>query len=476
VEGWSLGAQLREIKRYAEQQGIRLVRTYSEPGVSAHTDQISKRPILAGLLLDAAQNQFDLVIVHTLDRWARNIRVQFEALHQLGTFSVGFVSVSENVDYSTPHSRLSLTMLGGFAEFFSAQLGVHVKKSQRSRAEAGLPVGPVPFGFRVSEPGGTPLPIPEEAAAVKRAFTARAAGKSNGEIASSLNDQGFTTRKGRRFTAHAVKDLLNCRFFVGVVPYKSHEYPGRHEAIVDLALFERAQMRRARRGASRRIRDHDRSVLGKLIKCAKCGNNIHAERGHKGRAMYRERHGWPCPTNRRSFMAASVDEQVGEIFRSIELEDDWADRIATATVRAEGPSVEDLRDRRKRMIRGYVDGGLSHEEYEVRLTRIDTEFRLIAPATPVEIDDAASILKDLPEMWEQALPDERRTLIGSLIEAVYVDGHDDGVAGFELLAASTEPAALFREHHGAVGFYDVDAIFVRLTAGAAAARQVVLNR
>ncbi len=39
-----------------------------------------------------------------------------------------------------------LTMIGGFAELFSAQLARHVKKAVRQRVEHGLPSGPVPFG------------------------------------------------------------------------------------------------------------------------------------------------------------------------------------------------------------------------------------------------------------------------------------------------------------------------------------------
>ena len=113
------------------------------------------------LLLDHAnQGQFDIVVVHTIDRWARNMRVQTEALEILGRAKVGFASVTENIDYTTPEGTLMLTMIGGFAEFFSAQLARHAQKGARQRAEQGLQNGSIPFGYRKDDESGIPCPVP----------------------------------------------------------------------------------------------------------------------------------------------------------------------------------------------------------------------------------------------------------------------------------------------------------------------------
>ena len=125
TQGYSLDAQRTEIARYCERKGYELIRIYADEGVSARTDKISKRRQLSLLLDHADQGQFDIVVVHTIDRWARNMRVQTEALEILGRAKVGFASVTENIDYTTPEGRLMLTMIGGFAEFFSAQLARH---------------------------------------------------------------------------------------------------------------------------------------------------------------------------------------------------------------------------------------------------------------------------------------------------------------------------------------------------------------
>lgn len=101
VDGHSLDAQRVEIARWCERQGYELVRIYADEGFTAHTDRIERRPQLLALLQDAESKDFDLVVVHMLDRWARNVGVQRQALQRLGEAGVGFASVVEGVDFTT---------------------------------------------------------------------------------------------------------------------------------------------------------------------------------------------------------------------------------------------------------------------------------------------------------------------------------------------------------------------------------------
>ena len=429
VDGHSLDAQRREIERYAEQHGIALSGIYADEGVSAYTDRIEKRPQLSALLADASLGAFDAVVVHTIDRWARNIRVQTEALQRLGAAGVGFVSLTENIDFSTPSGKLMLTMIGGFSEFFSDQLAIHVVKAQRQRAEMGLPVGPIPFGYAPGAAGEAPVVDPAAGEAVREAFAARAAGQSNGAIAAMLNRAGFRTKRGQLFTAHAMKDLFNCRFYTGVVSFRGDTFLGQHEALVPTDLFDRVQARRARRGPHRRVADKPRGVLAGIIKCARCGHSLHAERGRASRAMYRERHGRECPTNRRSLMAHAVDGQIGAILGSLELSADWRKRIAGYTVDAGERGIDSLQESRQRLVRAYADGGFSLAEYEARLAAIDVEIRHAAGTTPIEVDAVASLLSDLPALWAEATADEQRRLVAPIVERVFVDVETKRISG-----------------------------------------------
>lgn len=122
VEGYSLAAQERAIGEACAARGFQLEGIYRDEGLSAHTDRLDKRPGLVRLLDDAKRGAFDVVLVHTLDRWARNLAVALQSLARLNEAKVGLISVTENIDYATGQGRLSLHILAAFAEFFSDNL------------------------------------------------------------------------------------------------------------------------------------------------------------------------------------------------------------------------------------------------------------------------------------------------------------------------------------------------------------------
>ena len=337
TDGYSLDAQRHEITRWCQQRGNELVGFYSDEGVSAHSDRIEKRPKLMDLLGDARHGIFDITVVHTLDRWARNAGVQRQALQLLGECGVGFASVTEDFDFTTPSGKMMLTTMGAMAEFFSNQLGVHVKKAVRQRAIQGLPVGPVPFGYRTPLPGGVPELVEGESEAVLEVFERRANGDSTGTLANWLNVHGFKTRKDGIFTSHAVKDMLNCRFYLGRVQHNDDEHTAQHASLISEELYQRVQARKQHRGVVRSVQGPKGLLQGKVY-CGNCGRGIQSDCHRYGGAMYRERHSHECATNGRSMMARTVDQQLEAILASVELPTDWQDRMAHLTVaESKGP-------------------------------------------------------------------------------------------------------------------------------------------
>jgi len=117
VTGYSLDAQERSFNEMCRSRNWEPMRIYREEGRSAHSDSISKRPVFRQLLEDSAQGLFDVVMVHTLDRWARNAKIALESLGTLAKNDVALVSATENIDYSTAQGRLMATVLSGFAEY-----------------------------------------------------------------------------------------------------------------------------------------------------------------------------------------------------------------------------------------------------------------------------------------------------------------------------------------------------------------------
>ena len=91
--------------------------------------------------------RFDIIVVHTLDRWSRNLAVTLQTFQEMSDAKVAFASVSENIDYSTPEGRLFIAMLGAFAQYYSDSLAKHTKKGMGERAIKGYHLGGIPFGY-----------------------------------------------------------------------------------------------------------------------------------------------------------------------------------------------------------------------------------------------------------------------------------------------------------------------------------------
>jgi hypothetical protein len=284
--------------------------------------------------------------------------------------------------------------------------------------------GPVPFGYRVVEPAGVPRTDGREVDAIQRSAQRRLSGASYGQIATELDAEGFRTRNNRRFTGHAVKDLLACRFYLGVINWNGEEFAGQHEAVLTTAVYDRLEAMKRRRPHARRV-GGARGVMQGRIGCIRCGNPLHSDRQHRtGLPMYRERHAFDCETNNHACMARPVDDQIGALFGSLVIPDDWPERIATLAAKRDCKRVDvaALQDRKRRIYQIHEDGGYRDDaEYKTKLAEIEAQIRTAQPAPMVRVEECLTLFKDLPALWQEATPEERSRLIAPLVERVYVD-------------------------------------------------------
>jgi len=103
-----------ETRRFIERRGWELVDTYEDLGFSGATD---KRPALTRLLQDAHAARFACVCVWKADRLFRSLGHMVAQLDAFRAQRIGFVSVTEPFDTSTPSGVLLLQMVGAMAEF-----------------------------------------------------------------------------------------------------------------------------------------------------------------------------------------------------------------------------------------------------------------------------------------------------------------------------------------------------------------------
>ena len=143
----TLSAQIGAMRLYAKKRKWRLVSEVKEIGPGAEIREKRQELIRAAL-----RREIDVIIVWKLDRWGRSIIDLISSLKDLTEVGVGFVSLTEALDLSTPSGRAFAGMLSVFAEFERDLLGERIKAGIAEARQNGGPHGrPVTVGNKTSE-------------------------------------------------------------------------------------------------------------------------------------------------------------------------------------------------------------------------------------------------------------------------------------------------------------------------------------
>jgi DNA invertase Pin-like site-specific DNA recombinase len=138
-------------------------------------------------MADAHKRRFDIVIVWRFDRFARSVSHLLRALETFNALGIAFVSLSEQMDTTTPTGKMILTVLGAVAEL-----------------ERSLIVQRVRAGLRNARAKGKTLGRPRKVVDVARISALRAQGRSWRDIAREL---GTNTASARRATLECDKNV-----------------------------------------------------------------------------------------------------------------------------------------------------------------------------------------------------------------------------------------------------------------------------
>src|SRR5207245_8619166 len=103
--GEDVNLQTRELRQFAEARGWQIAGEYVDAGVSGVKDS---RPELNRLMADAHKRRFDVVAVWKFDRFARSVSHLLRALETFNALGIAFVSLSEQMDTTTPTGKMEI--------------------------------------------------------------------------------------------------------------------------------------------------------------------------------------------------------------------------------------------------------------------------------------------------------------------------------------------------------------------------------
>jgi DNA invertase Pin-like site-specific DNA recombinase len=157
--------QIRALREYAVRRGWTIALQVKEVGSGASERQLRER-----LLEAACRREIDVVLVWRLDWWGRSVADLLATLQELEHLGVGFVSLTEALDLTTPAGRAMAGLLAVFAEF--------EREILRERVRAGLA-----YARQNGKRLGRPLTAALQAGNVRKLYRA---GVSKAEIARRL--------------------------------------------------------------------------------------------------------------------------------------------------------------------------------------------------------------------------------------------------------------------------------------------------
>lgn len=135
----TLRLQNRAMRDYAARRGWTVAIEVKEVGSGASVRELRQK------LLDAARRRdIDVVVVWRLDRWGRSMADLVTTLQELRDLDVGFVSLTEALDLTTPSGRAMAGMLAVFAEFEREILRERVRAGLAHARESGMRLGRPP--------------------------------------------------------------------------------------------------------------------------------------------------------------------------------------------------------------------------------------------------------------------------------------------------------------------------------------------
>ena len=301
----SIDAQLRAIYKYMDEHDYTPVGDYID---MALTGTNTDRPNFQRMIEDAKKGLFDVVIVHKMDRFSRNVRDTLNIESELAQYGVKVISVIEQFA-DTPEGQLQQIIQLGVGQYYSQNLAREVMKGLKENAYKCIHNGGIaPLGYDVDQETKHYIINEKEAESIRIIFKKFLEGWSYRELAEYLNVLGYRTKIGNKFSAtSSFYDILVNSKYKGEYVFgrslskpkqpgmkRSHRknkdeseiirVPNGLPAIVDEDTFNRVQQLLTTRQRSKgQNKAKEVYLLSGIIECGECGSAYHGSSRIGGR-------------------------------------------------------------------------------------------------------------------------------------------------------------------------------------------------
>jgi site-specific DNA recombinase len=456
---YSPEAQERQNRLWCELHGHEVVDVYIDDDLSGTKEQ---RAEFQRLLQDIRSDPGSIVVVHKIDRFARDAELTLRTIKEFDSHNVTLVSVMEQMDFSTPFGRMMLTNLAAWAEYYSRNLSTETKKGLREKAAQGQWIGPVPLGYtrvyalasdgqRIL--GSDQLQFTPDVETVRLMYRLYATGShSDSSVAEVCNARGLTvidihTGKRKPFSTDTVRHILMSKAYIGVVTCDGIEYEGKHPPAVDRSLWEQCQVVRRRRtfrpldggvvqGRGGKVPARGQGgLLSEIAFCGRCGARLHWQ--YSGNPKYRQGY-YRCSAYRKFGSSAcsraliparNVHPQLLDALHKLTLPKKLQEAVLAEVKRRaqssspQKPTQATVQEQLRRLGVAYRLGDIDDDAYlreRERLRGLLGEETTPLPAV-LDLQQAIAMLDDLPSLLDAASEDELRGIVQQIFVTIWLE-------------------------------------------------------
>lgn len=380
------------------------------------------RPEFHRLINDAEAGKFNVVLVKTQSRFARDSKYIEDYVHNLFMEKgIRFVSLVDNIDTNQAGSKLNSRVHAIFDEEQLDLLSSNIRKSFEEKSKQGQFFGSMPpYGYKKDPNDKNHLIIDDEAAkVVQTIFEMTAAGYTYLKIAQYLNNRGYLIpseykkqqgykvdgmydrhMKLGKWTRDMVRTFLTNEVYLGTVinhksavvnfrtkkkrnlPKELHvKVENMHEAIIDEELWNKVQeIRKTRRKSGSGENGKKHPLSGKVF-CVKCGSKMYKCKsgGIEYFRCYRAASTGECDNNKRirlDILEKIVIDKINETL-SVYINEEYLSQNVTITNRLENEladcikrktelerALKGKRESLKNLLKAYTDNIVERSIYE----------------------------------------------------------------------------------------------------------------
>lgn len=218
------------------------------------------RPAIQKLISDCKSGKIDCVFVFKLDRISRSQKDTLYLIEEVfNKYNVGFISIRENFDTTTPFGKAMIGILSVFAQLERETILERTRIGIQKRAESGLwrGGGKIPYAYDYDSALGILVPNKERVEKLHNMIFLYLDGLSFNKLESIFGmDESL------------ISQIILNRTNLGIVPYKGQEFIGQHEAVITEETYNRLIETVKMRSKTRTERHY---LLSGKIYCGKCG-------------------------------------------------------------------------------------------------------------------------------------------------------------------------------------------------------------